>query len=109
MECTVTKQGKALIAKIGGRLDTVTAPDFEQESRKWIEQGETFIVLDFSALEYISSAGLRCILTLAKALKPVRGTVHFCALQEMVREVFTISGFSSMFTLHESLEEALQG
>ena len=107
MEFESTKKDQALIIKIKGRMDAVTSPELEQECNKWIEAGEKLLVIDLSELEYISSAGLRSILSAAKALKSMEGEMRFCNLTGMVQEVFSISGFSSMFPIFDSLDAAL--
>ncbi|MCP4716586.1 MAG: STAS domain-containing protein [Deltaproteobacteria bacterium] len=108
MECTVTKQDEAVIVKVTGRMDAVTAPEFEQACVPLIESGAQLLIVDLAGLEYISSAGLRSILSTAKKLKAVQGQIRFCNLAGMVQEVFSMSGFDTMFTLCGSLDEALK-
>ncbi len=107
MEFESNKQEEALIIKIKGRMDAITSPEFEKECSKWIDGGESLLVVDLEGLEYISSAGLRSILSAAKSLKAKQGEMRFCNLTGMVQEVFSISGFASMFSIFNSLEEAL--
>jgi len=107
MEFQTSKEGNAIVIKVSGRMDAVTAPEFESECDSRLEKGERFFVVDLGGLEYISSAGLRSILSTAKKLKAAQGSIHFCNLSGMVQEVFTISGFSTMFPVHGTLEEAL--
>ena len=107
MDLESTKVGSSLIMTVRGRMDAVTAPAFQAESNTWIENDEKTVVVDLSGVEYISSAGLRSLLFAAKALKANQGEIRFCNLTGMVQEVFSISGFSSMFTIYETLEEAL--
>jgi anti-anti-sigma factor len=108
MECTAIKQDDAVIIRISGRMDAVTAPEFEQACEPLIESGEKLLIADMTNLEYISSAGLRSILSTAKKLKAVQGQITFCNLNGMVRDVFSMSGFDTMFTLWGSLDEALK-
>lgn len=107
MKIESSKKGIAVVIKVLGRMDAVTAPEFEKECDGWLAKGEKSFVVDLGGLEYISSAGLRSILATAKKLKAAQGNIHFCNLSGMVQEVFTISGFSSMFPIHDSLDEAL--
>ena len=65
------------------------------------------IPLNFAALEYISSAGLRVLLATAKKLKASGGDLKICSLNDTVQEVFDISGFSSILTVSKDQEEAL--
>ncbi len=101
------KVDNAYVIAVKGRMDTVTAPEFETACAQWIEQGERRLVVDCSELEYISSAGLRVLLTVARKLKPLEGSICFCAIPPMVEKVFTISGFNSLFAMHETVESAL--
>lgn len=107
MEFESSKQGEKVVIKVSGRMDAVTAPEFENECGTWMDKGEKNLVIDLGGLEYISSAGLRSILATAKKLKEQQGAIAFCNLSGMVQEVFTISGFGSMFPVCASVEEAL--
>ena len=65
-------------------------------------------MIDLTGVEYISSAGLRCFLVLHKRLKAVSGTLDLSGLQGMVKEVFNISGFATLFPVHPTLEKAVE-
>jgi anti-sigma B factor antagonist len=107
MECTSAKQGKAMVVTVCGRIDSNTAPQFEQFCAKLIQGGETFLIVNLAGLDYISSAGLRSVLTTAKALKAKQGTLALCSLQKLVEEVFTVSGFATYLPIYPTLGEAL--
>ncbi len=109
MEVNFRKEEKALVVSVTGRMDAVSAPDFDKQVEKEIDKGETYFVLDLSGLDYISSAGLRSMLTLAKKLKSKEGGLVLCGLQEMVTEVFEVSGFTTIFEIFGSLKEAMEG
>ncbi len=109
MEVNFRKEEKALVVSVTGRMDAVSAPDFDKQVEKEIDKGETCFVLDLSRLDYISSAGLRSMLTLAKKLKSKEGGLVLCGLQEMVTEVFEVSGFTTIFEIFGSLKEAMEG
>lgn len=96
-----------LIVTVEGRMDAVSAPEFDRKCEEWIAAGATMVVLDFGGLEYISSAGLRSLLVLGKKLSSRKGKVVIASLKDVVREVFTISGFGSIFTVADSVEAAL--
>jgi anti-anti-sigma factor len=109
MEITNTgKEKDRFIVAVTGRMDAVTAPEFENRLLDWINAGETHLIVDFRGLEYISSAGLRSILTIAKNLKVRQGQMALCALQDTVKEVFEISGFSTIIPVSESVESAIK-
>lgn len=107
MEIDLRKEGKVEIASLKGRIDAVTAPEFEKKILEVIEKGERTILLNMAGLEYISSAGLRSILTIAKKLKAENGEVFFAELQGAVEEVFKISGFHSIFKVFDSEKSAI--
>jgi len=109
MEVNIRKEEKALVVSVTGRMDAVSAPDFDTQVEERVDKGETSLVLDLSGLDYISSAGLRSMLTLAKKLKAKEGVLVLCGLQDVVNEVFEVSGFSTIFEIFGSLEEAMEG
>ncbi len=94
------------IIETTGRLDVTHAPLFEKEVQKYIDDGHKKLIIDMNGVDYISSAGLRSILISAKAIKKIQGEIRFCDLTEIVEEVFTISGFKSMFKIFDSVTAA---
>ena len=107
MQIYTSKEGNNLVIEVKGRLDAVTSPKLEEECQALIDQGEKAIVMDLGGVDYISSAGLRTILILARKLNGSGGQIRFCGLKGMVQEVFSISGFTSLFPVFPSLTEAL--
>ena len=108
MEINSRKEKGSLVVSVKGRIDAVTAPDFEKSLSEWISAGETIMIVNLSDLEYISSAGLRSILAIAKVLKAKGGKVMFASLKGTVKDVFKISGFGSIFQIFDSEEEAIK-
>jgi anti-anti-sigma factor len=102
------KEKDRFIVAVTGRMDALTAPEFENRLLDWIHSGETRFIVDFGGLEYISSAGLRSILTIAKNLKKKEGELVLCALRNTVKEVFEISGFSTIIPVCNSVDDALK-
>jgi len=107
MNFTNTQNGDTLVVNVTGRMDAITAPEFDAQCQSWIEAGNIKVVVDLSGLEYISSAGLRSILAAAKKLKGAKGELLFSGLSGMVEEVFNVSGFAAMFSIYKTTEEAL--
>lgn len=107
MEIKVKKEANATVITITGRLDAVTAPEYETEVRGLIDGGDIRFVVDFEALDYISSAGLRGLLVTAKLLKAKGGQVRFANVTGTVKEVFDISGFGSIFKMDDSVAASL--
>lgn len=107
MELITEKQGEVVVFKLKGRLDTLTAPDFEQRCLKWLEAGEFWFAVDLGELDYISSAGIRSMLFIAKQLKAQDGSLAISRISGMVEKVFNIAGIYSMFPIYASLDEAI--
>jgi anti-anti-sigma factor len=108
MQIFNSKNENTLVLEVRGRLDTLTAAKLEAECDTWINKGEKDLLLDLGGVDYISSAGLRAILLIGRKLNAISGNLRFCSLGGMVKEVFSISGFNSMFPVYASLTEALQ-
>jgi anti-anti-sigma factor len=94
------------IVAIAGSLDSATSPE-AQKALDGILATARKVVLDFSALDYISSAGLRVLLGAAKKLRASGGTLKMFGLNQSVKEVFEISGFASILSVYPSEAEAL--
>ena len=107
MDFHATKEANATVLTVKGRLDAVTTSDYEAHVRKLIDDGEARIVIDFDGLDYISSAGLRGLLVTAKQAKAKSGEVCFANVKGSVKEVFTISGFQTLFKMYDSVADAL--
>lgn len=90
------ENGKACYA-LEGRLDTTTAPDLENELKGNMD-GVTELILDFGKLEYISSAGLRVLLSAHKVMGR-KGGMKVTNVNEIVNEVFEVTGFSDILTI----------
>ncbi|MBD5479851.1 MAG: STAS domain-containing protein [Lachnospiraceae bacterium] len=93
----IEKNGNTLEIKLTDRLDTVTSPQLEEKLKKELE-GVTELRFDFAELEYISSAGLRVLLTASKKMKK-QGKMEIHNVNEEVMEVFTITGFADILTI----------
>ena len=97
MEIKKTKNGTELTLAIVGRIDTTTAPQLETELKASID-GVTRLHLDFSEVEYISSAGLRVLLSAQKSMNR-QGTMVLSHVSEAVMEVFEVTGFVDILTI----------
>ena len=80
-----------------GRLDTVTSPDLEKELRESLD-GVSELVIDFEKLEYISSAGLRVLLSTQKVMNR-QGSMKVVNVNETIMEIFEVTGFSDILTI----------
>ena len=88
---------KKLVIKLEGRLDTTTAPQLEAELKNSLD-GVTELVFDLGALEYISSAGLRVLLSAYKTMRG-KGSMKITNANELVQEVFEVTGFSAFLPI----------
>ncbi|MEG6551088.1 STAS domain-containing protein [Desulfocurvibacter africanus] len=107
MEFIGTPVGDSLVLAVKGRMDVTSSPKFEKECQTWLDKGQKRMVADLSGLEYISSAGLRSILVVGKRLKASGGGLSLCGLKGMVQEVVTVSGFATIFPIHDTVDKAL--
>lgn len=107
MEINKKKADGTLIVSVSGRLDAVSSPDFDQELGLLMDKGETSFVFDMNGLDYISSAGLRSFLKIAKKLKAKSGKIALGSLQDIVKQVFEVSGFNQIIPVFDSVDEAL--
>ena len=96
-----------LLLAIEGRVDTNTAAEAEEAIIGTIDNGSTRLAIDFSGLDYVSSAGLRVFLLAAKKLKKTGGQMALFGMKPIIKEVFDMSGFSALFTIVNTREEAL--
>ncbi len=90
------ENGKAAF-DLEGRLDTVTAPELEKELKASLD-GITELTMDFGKLEYISSAGLRVLLSAQKAMNK-QGEMKLMNVNETIMEIFEVTGFSDILTI----------
>jgi anti-sigma B factor antagonist len=95
------------VVSLKGRLDINTHGQLETELNAFAAKGQTKVLVDVKELDYISSAGLRVLLSGAKQFKKINGTIALASLAPTVRQVFEISGFAAIFPLYATREEAL--
>ena len=88
---------KNLVVALEGRLDTTTAPQLEEELKAGLE-GVTDLVIDLSKLEYVSSAGLRVLMSAFKIMRN-KGKMKVTNANELVKEVFEVTGFSDFLPI----------
>jgi anti-anti-sigma factor len=108
MEIVNRREKGAVVVVIKGRLDAVSSPVLEKEIETLTAVGDNRLIMDLSELNYISSSGLRIILGGAKRLKAMQGCLLIASLRSMIKEVFDVSGFSSIIPIFDSTDEALK-
>ena len=108
MEISEDRKADTVVLALSGKLDSTTANTFEKKLLSQIESGERRFVINLAQLDYISSAGLRVFLLAAKRLNSANGKILLSSLQDPVREVFDITGFSSVFSIYGSDDDAIK-
>jgi anti-anti-sigma factor len=96
------------VVHLEGNLDTTTAPEVQTHLDGRIEAGTTTLIVDFAAVDFVSSAGLRVLLATAKKLRP-DGALRLYGLNDSVQEVFDVSGFSTIIPIFDDQAAALAG
>jgi serine/threonine-protein kinase RsbW len=98
----------AQIFDLAGRLDAVSTQAAIARVYAAISAGARHVLLDLSQVTFLSSSGLRALLLVRKELLAQNGELRLCALKPQVREVFTLTGFTQVFAIHSTREEALR-
>lgn len=107
MEFSEDRRADAVILALTGRLDATTAKAFEDRILDLIGSGPRRLVVDLAHVEYVSSSGLRVFLIAAKRLHNTDKKIALCSLNEHVRQVFDLAGFSSLLSIYNSRDDAL--
>ena len=97
MKMTKTQNGTSLTIALEGRLDTMTAPELEKELNASLDDSDT-LTMDFANLAYISSAGLRVLLSAHKVMSR-KGGMKVVNVNEIVKEVFDVTGFADILSI----------
>lgn len=96
-----------LVLRISGRLDAVSSPTMEKQLLGIVEGGRHKIMLDFSGVDYLSSAGMRMLLAVTKRLKSLSGAFVVCSVRDNVMDVLKMSGFDHVLDLAPGEEQAM--
>ena len=107
MELTEKNSEKCMIIGIKGRLDTINYTIFERRITELMDQQVNRILVNCSQMDYISSSGLRILLMALKRITMLGGKLVICELQDNIHEIFEISGFTTIFDIFPSEQEAL--
>ena len=110
MNLPTREQAGVLIVSVSGRIDHTASEEFTLALEPLLARcakGQPALLLDFSAVDYISSAGLRVLLIAAKRSKASGGKVVLSGMRPEIREVFDISGFSAIFQILPGRDEAI--
>ncbi|MCH9611093.1 MAG: putative anti-sigma factor antagonist BtrV [Chlamydiales bacterium] len=107
MEVFEIKKEQAIVLELKGRFDSSSAPDVEAKIEELLANGTANLILDFSKLEYISSAGIRILVQVSKDFEKKQGAVILACVPKAVENVLYITGFLPYFKIYESADKAL--
>ena len=106
MDFTFERQNAVLIVRVEGRIDGSNAQTFQHDLAGTIAEPDQAVVLDLEQLSYISSAGLRAILIVARSLEDRKAQFAVCSLSSSVQEIFQINGFDHIISVRENQADA---
>ncbi|MFH1139902.1 MAG: STAS domain-containing protein [Pseudomonadota bacterium] len=109
MEIMEEKINEVYMFRLNGSLDSNTSTTFEDKMMEAIQKGANKIVVDFGAVEYISSAGLRVLNKASKKLKHSEGRIILCRVEDYIKEVFEIAGFHHFLPIVSTVDDAMAG
>ena len=107
MEITQKEENGIVSIVIKGRLDADSSPEAEKVVRDALGAQTDRILFDLGQLEYLSSAGLRVLLSAAKEMRRREGKIVLCSLNEFVKEIFEVSGFQSLIPITDTVESGI--
>jgi anti-anti-sigma factor len=108
MQIVQTELASAQLLTLSGRLDTEAAPEFERRCTRLVESQTRNLIVNVSALDYLSSAGLRIMLVTGKALRSQNGKLVLVAAAGPVRHMVELAGFDKIFPIYTTVTEATQ-
>ena len=91
-----------------GRLDTFSVPPFEQVLTEHLDAGRSRLIVDLAGVTYVSSSGLRALLSARRRARTAGGDVVLCSMAPRVREIFEMVGFISLFHVYPTPDEAIR-
>lgn len=101
-------KGDVLVLRIRGRLDAISSSETEKKICDSIEEGQGKVLLDMAAVTYLSSAGMRMLLSTTKRVRSFAGRMVLCSTANNVLDVLKISGFDHVLELFKTEEEAIK-
>ena len=108
MDIQQKQEGGIVYITIKGRLDADSAMDAEKTVTDALGEETNKLLFDLGALDYLSSAGLRVLLSAAKEVRRRDGKIVLCSLTEFVKEIFEVSGFESLIPIEDSVEAGVK-
>ena|ERR1700722_5058911 len=106
MEAQIEEKGGVIVVRVLGRLDAASSPQLEKKINSIIESGHFKLIMNLAGVDYLSSAGMRLMLSISKKLKNLEGKVVACSLSEDVMDVIKMAGFHQVLELYSTEEES---
>lgn len=107
MEISTTDVNSVTVVVVDGRVDSATAPELENSLKQLVESDKTRLVLDLAGVDYMSSAGLRAMVSTLKSVKRVSGDLRLASPSPRVAEVLRLAGLTSIFSIYSSQSDAV--
>jgi len=108
MEIKQKEENGIVLIDIEGRLDADSSPEAEKVVKEALGGQSNRVLFNLGALEYLSSAGLRVLLSAAKEMRRRDGKIVLCSLNAFVKEIFEVSGFQSLIPIVDSVESGIE-
>jgi anti-anti-sigma factor len=108
MDISQKQEGGIVYITIKGRLDADSAQEAEKTVNEALGGDTSKLLFDLGALDYLSSAGLRVLLSAAKEIRRRDGKIVLCALTQFVKEIFEVSGFEALIPIEASVESGIK-
>lgn len=102
------QQPKRTLVRLEGRLDATTTPQLEKKILSFIEKEKQKLLIDFSKIDYLSSAGMRLLLSATKKIKAHGGKLVFSAMNDEVMQIVKMAGFDKILEIYSTESEALK-
>jgi anti-sigma B factor antagonist/stage II sporulation protein AA (anti-sigma F factor antagonist) len=102
------RKGDVLLLHLQGRLDVLSSQSTEKQVVSLIRKGESNVLLDFTEVNYLSSAGMRMLLSIFKCVKDASGKLAVCSVDDGVMDVLKLSGLDDVLEVYATQDEALQ-
>lgn len=106
MEAHVEEKGDVVVVRVDGRLDAASSPQLEKQINSIIDAGHFKLLLNLGNVDYLSSAGMRLMLSVTKKLKHLEGKVVVCSMNDDVMEVIKMAGFTQVLEIYPTEEES---
>ena len=107
MEIQEQQNGDVDIVSISGKLDAYSSTDLDKKFNLLINASRVKLVVNCEKLEYVSSSGLRVFISALKKVKKLNGDVKLCCLKPLILEVLSVSGFTQLFAITDSVSAAV--